>query len=233
MNVTFSAAASAAQRRTITWRELFGVTRGKPAKALQAEMQEQGMGTTAVLSVNGRQHGAASRSVGPDPPDHAEHRLVHSATWAGAIGLARKHNFQSGPFTIAIAINRAPCQGCAAELTEMLHDVPDLVGKVNFVLAPTGIYEPTREADADDVAADREHYLKRAAELGEPFEKLWDKVKLVLYLDRERATRARDLQMLADARWDIRALQAGATMKPFGTILAEYAHTLATKLGRP
>ena len=232
MDVSFAAAASTPQQRTITWQELFGVTRGKQAKTLKAEMQQQGMGTTAVLSVNGKQHGAPSRSVGPDPPDHAEHRLVHSASWASAIALARKHDFRTGPFTIAIAINRAPCQGCAEELTDTLHDVPDLVGNIDFILAPTGVYEPTRDAAAAEVLADQAHYTARAAQLGVPFVTLWDKVQLALYLDLERATRASDLQMLAEVGWDIHALQAGKKLKPFGRILGEYAHTLAVELGR-
>ena len=136
--------------------------------------------------------------------------------------------------TVAVAINRAPCQGCAAELSSKLRAVPaDVRAKARFILAPTGVYEPGREATADEVERDKAHYLERAQALGMPFERLWNRVELVQYLDPTKATRASDLRALATAGWDISALRVGARATPFHTILGEYAHRLATQLGRP
>jgi hypothetical protein len=228
MSVSVAAAASPPQTRRIPWSALFA-----PADKIDmSTFAEQGQGTVAAISVNGRAHGATSDSQGPEPPNHAENLLVNGSDWTSAIELAKAHDPAQGTFTIAIAINRAPCQGCSAELADKLSAVKPLCPGVTFVLAPTGTYEPGRPEEAGEVARDREHYRERAQALGRPFEEMWDEVKLAQYLDEKRATRGVDLRRLAQAGWDIHQLQVGPKLKPFGTILAEYAHALAVQLGR-
>jgi hypothetical protein len=230
MVVAVDAAASEPERRTIGWPELFGKADAGKRKLFMS----QGRATFAALSVGGRGVGSPVSSAGPEPHDHAEYRLVESAIWLKDLPQAVQQA-ASQPVTIALAINRAPCPGCAKRLVRAIREAKSdpILRHQQFVLAATGTYEPSTEYTDEERAADEEHYREYAQRLGRPFEEIWEEVALgVTQLDLDRLTRMIDLEALVAAGWDLYQLQTKPKATTFGIILAEAAHKLALKFGR-
>ena len=245
MDIQVTAEASPPATRVIPLATVFSV--GTPPDP--DDFAEQGMGTNAAVSVDGRMVGSVSRSKSSTALDpvvrarsHAEWILVDGPAWRQVIDMIEKPAPGTRVERVVLAINRAPCTYCSGHVAEalaiVLRDLRNAgVAIPAFVLAPTGIYEPGRDATQAEVDADRAEYENWARARG-----LTTKTKIDRYverrtlssrLDRSRATTWDDLEELVVAGWDLRALQVGPKLKPFGQVLAEAAHKLAVEFGRP
>jgi hypothetical protein len=215
-------AAAPPARRTIAWSDAFS---GADAEKFKAKFEVQGQSTFAALSVNGETIGSVSQS---DENGHAEVNLCN-ASWAAAIARAGEVGTPSNPARLVLAINRSPCPSCTGVLVSRISSVPAGVkGRVRFILAPTGVYEPSRPRNPEEVEAERQALAQVAKTAGSPG------VRNVLKteFDQDRITKASDLGALAAAGWDIKALSARDKPTTAGIILGEFCELLARKFGR-
>jgi hypothetical protein len=221
MAIDVAASASEPKRRTITWEQAFG--HADPS-GYKTGFEKQGWQTMAALSLDGQMFGEVTMN---DKHNHAEVNCVDTY-WAGAMDRARAKALKGLDSTVVLAINRTPCIECAARLQATLRAAKKdklIVDHVRFVLAPTGVYEPTTRVPDEEVERDREYYVK----LGLPAEKYVGKVEF----DREKGvTTANSLIKLAEVGWDIRALEARKKATSSGIVMGEFAHKLAVKFNR-
>lgn len=217
-------------RRTIAWRDAF---KGADAAKFRSKFLVQGQSTYAALSVNGRTIGSVRAS---DAAGHAERNLC-AASWDEALHLARSSGTPSEPARLVMGINRTPCPSCAEFLVGKLASVPQSVkDRVHFVLAPTGVYEPSKARNPEEVEAEQKALDAAAAAGGAPGYR--NVLKTEFDLNRQKGgenvgvTKASDLSALAAAGWDIKALSARAKPTTAGIILGEFCATLAKKFGR-
>ena len=138
--------------------------------------------------------------------------------------------------TLVVAINRAPCHTkCVEALIDAINLVPgDVRTNTAFILAPTGIYEPTKNLDQSELEAAEKRYAgvrdklrSTGREVEEPQVKIIPKAELT-----EHVTRMSDLADLSAAGWDLHQLQVRPKPTSAGILLAEVAHKLAVKAGR-
>jgi hypothetical protein len=103
---------------------------------------------------------------------------------------------------------------------------PALKSAADFVLAPTGVYEPTESLTAEEIQRQRDELTAMAKTVGRPAAAL-----IRDYLSKIRitddATTFQDLQSLVAAGWDLRQLQARKRQTSAGRELAIAAHTIA------
>jgi hypothetical protein len=219
------ATASEPERRSVRWADIFEATDSAQLLfAIQPRNETQ-----AALSVNGRRVGEVALSQGGR---HAEENLL-AAQWTNALQLARESVDAQQPTTVAVAINRAPCHlTCSPLLTRTLTEVdPGLRSQVRFVLAPTGVYEPTEALTQEEVDRQRQEIEVIAARLGRPVTAVL-RQQLALVRFTEDTTTFNDLRRLSGAGWDIAQLPARPTPTAAGIVLAEAAHKVAVEAGR-
>src|SRR6185312_9792782 len=93
-----------------------------------------------------------------DKAGHAEANLVASF-WDAAIERAREKSANGQKVALTIAINRAPCPSCASMLASRIGTVdPELKKRIQFILAPTGVYEPLEPITPEEQKADEQRY---------------------------------------------------------------------------
>jgi hypothetical protein len=214
------ATASAPEQRSITWTELFG--KGDPDRVL-FETQPR-YETHAAISLDGRKFGEVQLS---EKGRHAEVNLLN-AHWAPVLAEAAKRLAADPEVrpTVAIAINRAPCHmNCTPTLVGRLEAVdPALRARIRFVLAPTGLYEPT-EALTKKVIDEQKAELRVLADrLGRSEKALLGKRLNQVRLTDDTTTMS-DLQELVGAGWEIYQLKVKpGPLKGGRLLLAEVAH---------
>jgi hypothetical protein len=105
---------------------------------------------------------------------------------------------------------------------------PVLKRDADFVLAPTGVYEPTEKLTEEEIQRQRDELTVIAQTVGRPASAL-----IREYLSRVRvtddATTFNDLRSLVAAGWDLRQLQARPRQTSAGRELAIAAHTIAAE----
>ncbi|WP_261569927.1 phage tail protein [Frankia gtarii] len=220
MDSRLLATASPSDERTIRWSEIF-----EPFDMEKETFSVQSRNETyAAISLNGVRYGEVQASGGGR---HAEDNLLR-AYWQPVINAAKASVAAGRDTTVAIAINRAPCHmNCTPTLVGKLNAVePTLKRKIRFVLAPTGIYEPTRKLTEEEISGQRKELLVVAKRLGRPAsEVIRNQLNRVALTD--DTTTLGDLRELVEAGWDVSQLDTGSPIKPYGKILAEAAHTVA------
>jgi hypothetical protein len=103
---------------------------------------------------------------------------------------------------------------------------PALKQNAVFILAPTGVYEPTKKLDADEIQRQREELTALAETVGRPASALIrDYLSKVVVTD--DATTFKDLRSLVAAGWDLRQLMAKDKQTRHGRELAVAAQTIA------
>jgi hypothetical protein len=231
MGIEISASASPPEQRDISWKEAF-----KGAARLRKRFEKQGQTTHAALSVNGVLLGKGSSNV----KGHAEMNLVRDL-WVEAEKRIRWHQARGNEGRLVLAINRTPCSECGPGLAAKLQGA--LAANVSlrsasFILAPTGVYEPTVPIDTKEIEAERERI---ARELGKPASEVDDEVLKEEFDKGDKGmTTTQHLAQLAASGWDIRQLDARRVPKAgvpspklaAAEILAEYCHKLAQRFNR-
>ena len=224
MEVAVLASASEPLRRTIGWKSLFENAKPEDREKFKKQPRNE---TNAALSVDGSLIGEVVKST---EGRHAERNLI-DAYWDTGLKMARVKAAKGQHTTIAVAINRAPChKQCTDLLIKTITDArkEDLIDKyVRFILAPTGVYEPTENLTAEQIEADQEKEQEIAKELKTPAYEVEHKST---YTD--DVTTMDDLADLVKAGWDLHQLAARRKPTSAGVILGEVAHTLAVKVGR-
>jgi hypothetical protein len=224
MNVEVMASASEPNKRTIKWTDLF-----KKAKAVdRAKFKTQPRNeTNAAMSINGKMLGEVVKS---DKEHHAEQNLVANY-WEEALKIARENADKGQKTTIAVVINRAPCHKiCTPLLVKHIREArsdPKIRDNVHFILAPTGVYEPTNNLTEEELKKSKAKYDEMAQKLGTPIYEVESKAVMT-----EDTTEWNDLEELVKAGWDLYKLKAKPKSTVAGDILAEAAHKLAVKVGR-
>ena len=219
------ATASDPERRTLKWDDAFAPD--DEAKAL-FETQPR-YETNAAVSINGARFGETSAS---DDQGHAEQNLIRTH-WKNVLKQLADNKAKGVKSTVVVAINRAPCHTrCTSALIDAIGQVPsDVRASTNFILAPTGTYEPTQNLDEEGVEAAAKRYDEvrkklRSADHEVEGYTIVSKAKLT-----EHATRMSDLSRLSAAGWDLHQLQVKPKPTSAGVVLAEAAHKLAVKAG--
>ncbi len=217
------ASASDPVGRVVGWGEIFD-----PLDPSQLLFQIQPRNEThAALSVDGVMVGTVQAS---DKDHHAEENLL-SAHWDEALDLVRAGIAAGKRPRLALAINRAPCNSrCAPLLSDLAAKLdPALKRDADFILAPTGVYEPTEKLTKEEVDKQRAELTEIAKIIGRPAAAV-----LREYLSKVRmtddTTTFNDLRRLVAAGWDLRQLQARETQSGYGRELAIAAHTIAEQV---
>ena len=185
--------------------------------------------TNAAVTVDGRLIGTETSGGGV----HAEIHVLKSGLWANALAQARIAAQTRGSSELAILTNRSPCHSiCTPKLIEALEKVRSSSPGVRFVLAPTGVYEPTVELTeqgirdyADSLAKDIRVPLKRAYLLEEPENP-----------NKGGITTMNDIYRLQAAGWQLQQLLARPVSTSAGNqwlmgIEQAAKHALAQKVG--
>jgi len=213
------ATASEPAQRIIRWVEIFGV--GDPARAtFQVQPRNE---TNAAIALDAKRFGEV---VASGAGRHAEQNLLN-AYWAPVLAAAKARadaDPKATP-TIAVAINRAPCHMiCTPTLVNALRDVdPVLKTRIHFILAPTGIYEPTERLTPEAVKAQEEELRELAHRLGRA-ETAVIREQLNKVVLTDDTTTGSDLTELIAAGWELFQLKAKSKQTKSGQILAEAAH---------
>ena len=132
--------------------------------------------------------------------------------------------------TVAMAINRTPCPACADELVTAIGAAQGdpLVKKyVHFVLAPTGVYEPTESLTPEQIEKEQAEHQELAQRWGTPVYRIISKLRLTA-----GTTRWSDLKGPVSAGWDLRQLEAREKPTLSGIVLGEAAHKLAEEFNQ-
>lgn len=227
MRLSLEATASPKMEEEITWAEVFAQEGDTPLPELEPLYARQGQETHAALSVGGRLVADKSNEGG----QHAEEQLLASGAWEKALVLANKLAGASNGerVTVALVINRSPCHSiCTPMLAEALEraklrrtgrgDAPALphLGHVDFVLAPTGTYEPARKLSSEEQQAYRQELVRARLPLN-LLKKALVKEEFRKALPGETrvadVTRGVDLVRLAKAGWDLRLLRVSEGKK--------------------
>jgi hypothetical protein len=225
-SLVVSAAASDPERRTIAWADAFAPDEEARALFERPPRYE----TNAIVSVNGVRVGSV---VASDQHGHAEQNLLR-LHWPQVLELVRQNAAQRVRSRVVLGINRAPCHTfCSPALVEAMTAVPaELRRAADFVLAPTGVYEPTQNLTAEEVAAAEQRYRAVADRLRAAGRDIGDYTVLSRAELTEHATRMSDLDALAGAGWDVRQLSVRPRETSAGQVLAEAAHKVAVRAGR-
>lgn len=225
MEAEIQATASAPERLSIAWQDLFGAQ----DDAIRLFAVQPRNETNAALSINGARFGEV---VASNDQGHAEQNLL-ARYWETALQRARENVARGITTTIAIAINRSPCHNiCTPALVAAMNRVePELKRQVRFVLAPTGVYEPTERLTDAEVQQETIRLTQLARIYGRSVSAL-----LHEQLSRVRYTRDtttfNDLGRLVAAGWDIAQLQARSVSTQAGIVLAEAAHKVMREAQR-
>ena len=224
MDLQVTAAASDPQRRTIAWADVFAADNEIRGLFEHAPRYE----THAAISVNGALHGEV---VASNRDGHAEENLV-SNYWNEVLDLVRSNASNGVRSVVILAINRAPCYGCSALLSRRLRAVNPAALKAEFILAPTGTYEPTENLTDEEIKAAEAAYRVVADRLRAAGREVqgYDVVSRAELLS--HGTKMQDLHRLSDAGWDIRQLAVRPRETSAGVVLAEAAHKVAVRAGR-
>ncbi|MGY1829093.1 DUF4157 domain-containing protein [Geodermatophilus sp. SYSU D01180] len=218
----FLATASDPEQRVIAWKEIFDPL--DPDELLFAIQPRNE--THAALSVDGNKIGTVALS---EKGHHAEENLI-ATRWDAALDVVRAGIALGKRPRLALAINRAPCYfRCAPLLIDVLTRLdPALKSAADFVLAPTGVYEPTERLTEEEIQRQRDELTAIAETLGRPASAV-----IREYLSRVRvtddATTFNDLRALVAAGWDLRQLQARPRQTSAGRELAIAAHSIAVQ----
>jgi hypothetical protein len=202
------AEASAAQRADIRWDEVFVAD---PLTQTQLDDLKPlfvvaGFETYAAVSINGRLVGSRSNAAG-----HAEQEVIGSI-WPSALqqadALAKS---TSQRVRLALAINRSPCHSiCTPALITAIGGAKGWIDpRVDFVLAATGAYAPSRAMTPAEIQAETQNIqallsLPLAAAM-----KMVPKTAWVLAgtPNAPDPTTTMDIGRLQGAGWDVRAMQ--------------------------
>lgn len=134
---------------------------------------------------------------------------------------------------------RSTCPRCAGRVSAALATAkarsPLVERRVRFILAATGVYEPTEELEAAEIEQQRREYaekfatlkfyIKKAERLGIPIEQAVARVRPVT--DETGATRQGDLKKLTKAGWELRVLEIDKEVSEFGKVLQRAIERLA------
>lgn len=226
MEIEFSAAASEPERLSIRWAELFGEADTDAQQIFSVQPRNE---TNAAISLNGSRIGEVVRSGNGR---HAEENLLDQY-WESVLNMARQNAQNGQQNTIAVVINRAPCHNiCTPKLVAVMNSVePALRQSTRFILAPTGVYEPTERLSEEEIERQRQELAQLAQQLGRSATAVI-RERLAQVRFTEDTTSFNDLGRLVSAGWDLRQLQASNRTTQAGTILAEAAHKLALEAGR-
>ena len=113
---------------------------------------------------------------------------------------------------------------CTPILVNTLRDVdPVLKPRIHFILAPTGIYEPTERLTPEAVKAQEEELRELARRLGRA-EAAVVREQLNKVVLTDDTTTGSDLTELIAAGWDLFQLKAKSKQTKSGEIMAEAAH---------
>ena len=223
MDMEVTATASDPTRRIIEWSDAFAPDEESRALFERAPRYE----TNALISVNREVIGEV---VASDEGGHAEQNLI-SRYWAQALERVRNNPDLS---IVVFAINRAPCHTiCTPALMEAMSEVDDaLLEKADFILAPTGTYEPTENMTDEEIEAGEAKFRAVAQKLRAAGREVQDYTVVSRARLLPHRTRMADLDNLAAAGWDIRQLAVRAKETSAGVVLAEAAHQVAVRAGR-
>ena len=220
------AKASDPERRTIGWAEAFA-----PDDEARALFESQPrFETNAAVSIDGARFGEV---VASSDTGHAEQNLI-SRYWSAVLKTVAANRAKGQKSTIVIAINRAPCHTkCTAALIDAIDRVPAADrAATTFVLAPTGVYEPTQNLEETDVDAAEKRYAEMRTKLRAAGHDLAGYTVISRARLTEHTTRMSDLVKLSNAGWDLRQLAVRPKPTSAGIVLAEAAHKLAEQAGR-
>jgi hypothetical protein len=225
MTLSIEAKASPALQEDIAWTEVFSAHGASPLPDLIPDFEEQGWRTHAALSVNGRL--VAHSTDGAN--QHAEERLLSNGDWEKALRIADEAaaDANGNRVTLALVINRSPCHSiCTPKLAAAIGEAKARTAdggnglafkhldRVDFVLAPTGTYEPNEKMSEEEQQSYRAE-LEKAHSLSPKDVKkamLKEKWRRKAKPGQERVadiTRVSDLGELAKGQWDVRLLRTG------------------------
>lgn len=223
MDIVVTARASAPERRTVRWADAFAPDHEDRALFEAAPRFE----TNAMVSVNGTSVG---RAVASSAAGHAEQNLL-AQSWGAVMDRVRSTPGQS---QVVLAINRSPCHlKCTPALIESITSVPaELRERTTFILAPTGVYEPTENLTEEDLIMAAARYRAVADRLRAAGREVTDYTVVSRAVMTEHRTRMSDLHSLAAAGWDVRQLAVRPKETSAGVVLAEAAHQVAVRAGR-
>ncbi|MEV5409786.1 DUF4157 domain-containing protein [Thermopolyspora sp. NPDC052614] len=223
LSLEISAAASEPTDFVLPWAQAFRAhrPRAKDIALLRTAFAKQGYETTAAITVDGA-HVVTATSNGL----HAEERLIKEGGWDLALQRVAQVVAVRGSAELILLINRSPCHTrCTPELARVVKEARSKYPTVTFVLAPTGVYEPSVEVPEAEIQAEAERF---AAELKVPLEEGW---KLALkrgFLRESRdtpenerkggLTTGSDIRELLSAGWRLAVLQARPTLTWAGKI---------------
>jgi hypothetical protein len=151
LDISISAFGSQPQSFVLSWAQAF---RAHPPNAEEiAKLREgfefQGYETHAAVTVDGRLIEAVTSGGG-----HAEEWILISGIWDRSVNAAKAAARARGSSELAILINRAPCHTrCSRKLVDALNAVKASSPGVRFILAPTGVYEPSVELTDEEMRA--------------------------------------------------------------------------------
>lgn len=220
------AKASDPERRTVGWAEAFA-----PDDEARALFESQPrFETNAAVSIDGARFGEV---VASNDAGHAEQNLI-SRYWSAVLKVVAANRAKGQKSTIVIAINRAPCHTkCTAALIDAIGRVPAADrAAATFVLAPTGVYEPTQNLQDTDVDEAEKRYAEMRTKLRAAGHDLAGYTVISRSRLTEHTTRMSDLVKLSNAGWDLRQLAVRPKPTSAGIVLAEAAHKLAEQAGR-
>ena len=211
LDISISAVASQPRSFVLPWAQAF---RAHPPEAeeiaeLKEAFQEQGYETYAAVTVDGRLIGTQISGGG----DHAEERILYSGLWNSALAQARTAAQTRGSSELALLINRSPCHSrCTPSLIKALKEAKSSSPGVQFVLAPTGTYEPSIAAPEQEINS----YASRLAEeLKISLKQALKRTQKTDYLredpkkpDKGGVTTMNDILELQNAGWQLQQLLA-------------------------
>ena len=160
---------------TLRWEDVFTAEEvdDEMVSDLEQIFMRQGFETYAAVAVDGALGGFATNAA-----EHAERELLSSGIWDGAISHAHEiATKEKREVRVFLLINRAPCHRfCTPTLVNEIgrrksdQNSGKLSPRVKFILAPTGVYEPTnqkqRRALALEIAQELAKKKKIALKIG-------------------------------------------------------------------
>jgi phage-related protein len=182
--------------------------------------------TYAALVVDGQMRATATSAE-----NHAEQSLIESGDFGRVVLAAHHESHTEGdrPVLVTLIVNRAPCTACTRALVGAMNQIEIgrgtgmLLGRVRYVLAATGPYEPMNRAERSAMAAQIARELiagglpKEEALLQARRDPRMPESRML-----EERTRFAGLQTLAAAGWELSQLQQHADRQTqFNMILAE------------
>jgi hypothetical protein len=176
----------------------------------------------------------------PNAAMHAEVMLLNSSDWTSALDTANQSARKGIDTSVTVLINRAPCRQCTkvliAEITKQRarQQSGTLSRRIKFILAPTGIYEPTNQKQRREIATKiaEELVKKQKISIKKALKKAYkDKRVPEPSLD-PNTTQLGDLVALEASGWELRQLLARPKATVSGQILAEAIATVRKRVAR-